>query len=436
MKKITLSLSVLFASSTLFGLTLQESVDKVLTQNPAIQAKIKEVDSIKKSLDIEKSGNYPSIDLSAAISENKSGHLNNDVNDESYFQYYGTVTLTQNIFDGYKTSNRIDYQKNKLLSASYDYLDSVNELTYNTVESYLNVFRNKELLLAVENSVNVNKGILDKVTGLYDSGIKVISDVNKIHATYALSVSNLNVRKQNLNSSKIKLENLVGANIELEKLEKATIDFSTLNLSDKNNILEEAKKNNPILLLGRYNVESAKSLNKESRSDYYPTVDIQLSQTYKDQSETNSFSSPDDQASAMITLKYNLYNGGSKKEKEAQSLINVQKEKFTNADSERKIEEDVKQSFSTIKALQEQIKYLNIYYQKSEEALDLYKKEYELGRRSLLDLLAVHNDLVNANIQITNATYDLELAKYKLAKATAKIVPVVTGENEKYKTKW
>ncbi|MFY4754504.1 TolC family protein, partial [Aliarcobacter butzleri] len=62
--------------------------------------------------------------------------------------------------------------------------------------------------------------------------------------------------------------------------------------------------------------------------------------------------------------------------------------------------ESLELSWSAYEMLGKQLVELYKYYQYSEDTLESYSSEYEMGRRSLLDLISAQNDLVNSNNQI------------------------------------
>ena len=62
------------------------------------------------------------------------------------------------------------------------------------------------------------------------------------------------------------------------------------------------------------------------------------------------------------------------------------------------------------------------YEKFSNKTLELYSREYDLGRRSLLDLLSAQNDLIGANSQIINANYNILFAKYRILDAMGILV--------------
>ena len=76
--------------------------------------------------------------------------------------------------------------------------------------------------------------------------------------------------------------------------------------------------------------------------------------------------------------------------------------------------------------------FLKKYKQQSQETLNLFHEEYEMGNRSLLDLISIENDLKRANDELITAKYDLLLAKYSILHAMGLTVASVAGNEHKY----
>lgn len=79
-----------------------------------------------------------------------------------------------------------------------------------------------------------------------------------------------------------------------------------------------------------------------------------------------------------------------------------------------------------------QLRQLYEYSKHSEETLESYKSEYEMGRRTLLDLLAAQNDLVNSRSQIINAEFDRLFAQYRILDAMGVLVNTIAGDTPEY----
>jgi outer membrane protein OmpA-like peptidoglycan-associated protein len=85
--------------------------------------------------------------------------------------------------------------------------------------------------------------------------------------------------------------------------------------------------------------------------------------------------------------------------------------------------------------IKKQLKDLREYSKFSEKTLDLYKEEYDLGRRSLLDLLSAQNDVINSRSQIIKAEYDQLFAKYRILDAMGLLVVAINGSADEFTSK-
>jgi adhesin transport system outer membrane protein len=101
-------------------------------------------------------------------------------------------------------------------------------------------------------------------------------------------------------------------------------------------------------------------------------------------------------------------------------------------DLRRQVMEGMDLSWSTYELSKEQIPVLRRYRNESRETLKLYWKEYNLGERSLLDLLATENDLKRANDELTQARYNMLLAKYRIVDAMGLTMASVMGDVRPY----
>jgi len=204
-------------------------------------------------------------------------------------------------------------------------------------------------------------------------------------------------------------------------------------------------EHNPSLLVSRYNIKGAQALYKQRKKDYYPTVDLEVSQFYNDNDDSrdlttrtlnrNGYDSIDDRFRARLVLNYNLFRGGADKANIQKHLSKINQEIEIKRDLKRQVIEGLDLSWNAYKMIGEQLKDLREYSQYSEETLTLYEEEYDLGRRSLLDLLASQNDVINSRSQIISAEYDLLFAKYRILDAMGLLVSAIAGDTKEFTSK-
>jgi len=432
MKKPLVILFILsIAPVLIFSLTLKESIVEVLNTNPIVQERLKNFRATQQDLTIAESEYYPSIDLRASAGYNDAGAINSDVNELSYTNYESSLTLTQNIFDGFGTTNKVDYQEARILAAAYNYIEKSNDTAFKMTSAYVNVMRSNELLQTAKENVNINQTIFNKVKDLYESGLTTDSEVKKIQSALSLARSNLIVQKNNALDTEYNFRRILGRMPEIPNMKKPNFDFA-MPVSIERAAMY-AIKNNPSLLVSRYNIKGSQALYKQKIKEFYPTLDLEITQNYNDtDTPNNGFNQPDDRLSARVVLNYNLFRGGADSAEVQKNISKINQEIEIKRDLKRQVVEGLDLSWSAYKMIGLQLKDLREYSVFSEKTLELYKEEYDLGRRSLLDLLSAQNDVINSRSQIITAEYEQLFAKYRILDAMGLLVVSIVGDTKEF----
>ena len=173
------------------------------------------------------------------------------------------------------------------------------------------------------------------------------------------------------------------------------------------------------------NDETAKMMLDKSKAYYYPTVDLEASINFNSNLGANE--GKDDSYKGMIYLKYNIFNGFSDQINKEKYLLKINQEILKKEKLKRDIIEKINLAWAANKKLQQQLKYLKAYTASSLKTLKLYAKEYDLGRRSLLDLLTSQNEYINSKAQIIIVKYSILESKFRILDATGTLVENVLG---------
>ena len=419
---------ILCLTSSLHAFSLQESVEEAVATNPVVQERLKDYRSTQQDLNVAESEYYPTIDFRGVLGFNKTGHLKNEVNDGSYTNYESSITLVQNLFDGFGTTSKVDYQENRILSSAYNYLETANDIAFKMVDAYLNVLREHELLQTSIENVQIDITIYKKVKDLFDSGLTTESEVKKIQAALSLARVNLTVQLNNTHDAEYSYRRLLGRMPIVSEMFRPELTISMPESVERAALY--SINHNPSILVSRYNIKGAQALYTQSKQGNYPSVDFEMSQFFNGQSEANGFDSEDDRFRARIVLNYNLFRGGSDEASAQKNISEINREIEIQRDLKRQVVEGLDLSWSTYKMVSLQLRDLKDYKAFSEKTLLLYKEEYDLGRRSLLDLLSSQNDVINSRSQIIRADYQLLFAKYRILDAMGLLPRAILGESE------
>lgn len=430
-KKLLWFLLSLLIGVNVNALTLKESVVEVLDTNPVVQERLKNYRATQQDLTVSESEYYPRLDLRASVGYNRAGEHKSDVYEVDYTNYESSLVLTQNIFDGFSTMHKVGYQETRTLAAAYNYLEVASDTVFEMTQAYLNVIRGRELLKIANENVQINVNIYNKIKDLYNAGLTTDSEVKKIQAFLSLARSNLTVQKNNARDTEYTFRRVLG-----RMPDPSQMDLPVKELPMPESIQRAtmyATEHNPSILVSNYNVKGAQELWKQREKEYYPTVDFELSHNFNDASELpNGFDQPDDRFRARLVLNYNLFRGGADRAEAQKQISKIHQEIEIKRTLKRQVIEGLNLSWNAYEMIDAQLYDLRDYKMYSEQTLALYKDEYDLGQRSLLDLLQSQSDVINARMQLTNAEYDLKFAKYRILDAMGLLVLAITGDSEEY----
>jgi len=423
-KKILITVSL---ALTLSAQDLRTTIQEVLTTNPIIQEKLKNYNATKEDITIAQAGYYPKLDLSIGVG-NEDGETATGT-DFDFSVYQNSLSLTMNIFKGFETVNQVKQQKNRTASAAYSYIESVNDTSFEMLNEYLKVMKNNELLGNAQANVDINKEILNKVQKLYGAGLTTLSEVNKIESSLSLAESNYVVQENTLLDVTYNMHRVLGRFLNTNEMIRPTLNVALpANIQDA---AQYAIKNNPSLLVSKYNIKLAQATYQEKKSPFYPSIDLELTQ--QQNKNLSGIEGKYDNLKAMAYLRYNLFNGFADKAALQKSVSSIHKEVQIKNKLRREVIEGLNLSWAANEKLKDQLVHLKKYKKFSLKTLTLYAKEYDLGRRSLLDLLSAQNDFIGAKAQIINTEYSMLFAKYRILDAMGTLVQTVLGnENISY----
>lgn len=410
-------------STTLGAFTLKEGMDEVLSTHPVVLERLHNYRATLEDLRITESQYLPSLDYSATVAREKTQSPTTQNISRSLSSYEHSLQLTQNLFHGFGTKYEADYQKARILASANHYIENANDVAYNFVNAYINVLKTRDLLTIAKSNVEFNEQIYDKVNKLYEAGMTTRSESEKADTSLSLAKSNHIVAQNNLDDALFNLERVLGRHVDAKSFENEK--FVGEIPASLEEMKQFAKAHNPSVLVSEYNLKASYAQHNASYKNYYPKIDAYARQSWAN--DVGGVAGKDDRTKIGLTLSYNLYRGGADQSEIQKNLSKVHQEGQTKRETIRKLDEQGELAWSAKQYISEQLVHLKRYETTSAKTLELYQKEYDLGRRTLLDLLVAQNDHVAAQSQIVRAENDLLFAHYRILDAMGSMVQNVLG---------
>lgn len=392
--------------------TLEDMVKEIVYTDPEIKERLFEYNSIVEEKRMSKAGYYPTVDAIGKIGRVKGKK------EESSWDSYRTSELTlrvvQNIFNGFGTQSAVNRDDARAKAAFNKYIEVAQDKIYRAIEAYLKVIRYKQVLQIAKDNVKVHEETLVKIRKKYDEGFSTLSEVERVEGRLALSHSNFIAETNNLYDAKFNFHKALGRYVEPSRLVTPTFKGEL----PKN--LEEAQEiaihKNPSILVADYDIKAIRESLEFVKRKFYPTLDLEL-QASKYDNQTSSLDGKEEDLRAMLVLKYNLYNGGADVA-EKQKYISLLNYEYAHKNKlKRDVIEALGLSWSAYTLIQEQNKYQVKYRDLTTKTKEAYTQEFQLGRRTLIDLLDVQDEVNNGRIKVIHNDYDLLFSKYRILDA-------------------
>lgn len=406
---IALLLPLMALSLPTQAIELNETVEDAILHNPELREQVKAYRAIEADLRGAKGSWYPTIDLSAGIGYEEVDNQTVDNMGDGLTRRETAVKLTQNLFEGFATENEIKRQQHRLGASAYQVYATANQIALDMTEAYLNLLKQKELLKLAEDNVSTHQKILDQIIQRFEAGIGNQVEVDQAKARLALAQSNLMAEKNNYTDTMSRFQRVLGRFPDSELI-KPSAELILPKTVDE--AVNTALISHPTILSANADISEAQAQYDLSESNYYPRIDLEVERTWDHNLAGVEGRNEDFQA--MVRLRYNLYNGGKDKAARDRTASSMQQAVEIRNNSRRQAIENINYAWNAYQYVGSQLDYVQAHIKLTYETLEGYRKQFSLGRRSLLDLLNTEDEYISALRTLVNSETEYKIAKYRI----------------------
>lgn len=145
--------------------------------------------------------------------------------------------------------------------------------------------------------------------------------------------------------------------------------------------LKKATANNPVLLSALEDINAANFQHEGAKANFYPKVSVEAGQSWY--TDANGDEAAEDELSAMLRVRYNLFNGGADdaRSKSTSALYSQAKDIHQNA--YRQVEEGIWLAWQALESLKSQKNYQQQHVEYSYESVRAYKQQFNSGTKNV-----------------------------------------------------
>ncbi|WP_159655016.1 outer membrane channel protein TolC [Vibrio atypicus] len=399
-------------STNAFADTLAEIYNQAKENDPTLLSAAAQRDAAFEAVTSSRSSLLPQITLNAGYNINRS-----DVDSRDSDKLTAGINFSQEL---YQRSSwlTLDVSEKSARQADASYAAAQQALILRVSQAYFDVLRAQDNLVFVQAEKAAVGRQLEQTKQRFEVGLSAITDVHDAQAQYDAVLADEVLAENSLINSYEGLREITGQeHASLDVLD--TKRFSaTRTQTPINQLIEEAQQQNLSLLSARIAQDVAKDQISLASSGHLPSLTLDGGYNYGDERNSNNFSEGDaSDFSVGVNLAVPLYTGGNISSQTKQAEYSYVAASQDLEAQYRSVVKDVRAFNNNISA---SIGALRAYEQtvvSAESALEATEAGFDVGTRTIVDVLDSTRRLYDANKNLSNARYDYILSVLQLRQA-------------------
>lgn len=423
--------SVLFLcipTTQVWSMDLLQTYRLALQQDPDWQATFDQYLADQQQEKLVRGALLPVVGLSASIKRNRFDPANPQNNqimgqsisaDSSTTQQAG-LSLRQPLF-------RMDlwqqYNQAKTASNLNDsrYLSSQQTFTLKVAEAYFDVLRAQSLIKTLDAEEKALQRQMIMMQARLKEGVVARTDVSETVAQYQNAVANRIAGENQIINAQENLSIILGQSVP--PLAPLATDFEAAPPvpNEVESWVALAREKSPQLAQARFQYQIAEENRKIQHSGYYPQLDLVAQTGWNKQTPSTLFNNDGQNSAIGFELNLPLYRGGRTKTAVTQAAYQASAARNQVDLAERQVSASVRSAFINLNTDRARIKARQNAMQSSELVAKASQASYDLGLRTIVDVLLAQRNAFAAQQDFMNARYDYVINVLRLKQAAGQL---------------
>lgn len=419
MRPAPLLLVLLLACTPLRGETLLDVYRHAVENNPELLASAAGLRAVEERREQARGWLLPEITLSAStarVHQSRPTTIAGTYDDSQF-----TLSLSQAVF-------RYDYlmtlEKADLTSAQAQARhEAVSQaLMVRVAERYFAVLSAADDLEFAKSEKRAIAQQLERAKRRFEVGLAATTDVQEAQAKYDIAGADL-IRAENAQAAAWEaLREVTGRGYERIAALSDTLTLLYPEPAEIDRWQATAEEKNLALLAARYALREADYDIRIRRAGHYPSVELTASKAYAN-SESGFTPATTDRESIGLQLSLPLYRGG-RTESQVREANHLHQQAFQQVENEqRRAVREVRDAYRGIVSSISEVNALKQALRSTESALEATRSGFEVGTRTLVDVLNTQRDLHSARRTHALAKYQYVLNLLRLKQAAGSLAP-------------
>ena len=407
-------------------LTRKEAQTRALQDNPSVQSAHSRMQQAEAQWRQLRGQNLPGIFLGGSGTWTEPSDRSLEAApglEASSEQFAATVEASWLLFNGGTRKYTIEAARDRL-SASQALEAQTRLLLLAAVgQGYHAAQLARVSIRIAESDLAFNQQQVDDASKRHKAGQGAYADILNFEIRSNTAASDLEQAHSNYDSTRAALEALL-AHDGPDRIapEELTLPEAVPEVPEIDRSWKHAQTNLPSLVAQRSLVDSSQRQLQSVRGNYWPELRL-VGNVNAARPEDPAFGGEDVGSSAGITLGYNFYDGGARRNRVREAEAVAQEQQLALEQLQLDAKAEVQSSISNLNAAIKKLALTKRNLELTTENRELIEKAYRAGRESLIRLNEAQRDFVNAQSRLALSAIQVETAQIRVLQATGDLLP-------------
>ncbi len=415
--------AALLMTTSAQGADLLEIYEQALSSDPQLRAAAAQRNSSGEITRLAYANFLPQASGSASYTESEGSFetFSGDTGDSDTSRENIQIGVDQTI---YNRSNyaQLDAARAQVSQANADYTEALQAFQVRVAERYFGVLTAEDALTFAEAELKANERQLEQADQRYEVGLTAITDVYEARASFDGARARVIQARNTMDDAKEALAELTGADVG-----GLTHLAEQINLQpppeDSASWVDTALNNNPTLVSAQHAVTAAEAEIERQRAGHWPSVSASFgySDTTND-GDLGPFSTrTQDGTSVSLTVNVPIFSGGAVSARSRQAAFDYEAALERREQQRRATVRQARNAYRAVIAGISEVEARQQAVLSAEKALEATEAGFEVGTRTIVDVLLSQRTLFSAQSEYSRARHNLILEQLRLKQASGTI---------------
>src|SRR5687768_7404882 len=400
--------AVLLCTTPAYAVELRDAVQAALSTNPEIRQAVANTEATREERVQAQGLWYPrvSVEGSAGVRNLRNPTRRNiGIADETLWPIEGELIVDQLLFDSGGREAEIRRQAARTDAAAARVEERSEFVALNVARTYIDYLLQQRLVAIAEDNATFHERLSGDLREGVSKGSISIADQQQAEERLQSGRARVTEAREDLENAGITFRALTGLPVDSVSMPP---DLSQCQPGTLEEAEALARQNNPRVQEAIADLATAREDIRAARADIGPRVNLEG--RARAGHDIDGFSGRTTDLMGNVVLRWDLYNG---RIKEAHARL---------FERTRRAEEDVRTAWSRLQNQSRLVSELETQQRIADDLLLSYREQFNIGRRSLLDVLDAQNTRNNVQAQTETARLSKLYAQYRVLASTNRLI--------------